>query len=186
MADFAPNFTARFRVKYTSLGKTHTQIWRLSSAVDDPTGIADKVGLYYEDLSPVLFADLTIVSADFAPADSDIFLPAPTPVFGGGDVAVIGSVATDAALSLSFVGRSTLGGKARMFQYGTTFRNAVITAVGVDWKVTSAENASISAAIVRLNETSPAIVANDDSVATWYEYANIKYNDRWVRRMRRG
>lgn len=186
MADFAPNFTARFRVKYSSLGKSHSMIWRVASSVTDPTGISAKVGLFLDDMAPVLFNDFTVVSADFAAADSDIFLPAPTPAFGGGDVNVTGSVPTDAAVSLSFVGRSTLGNKARMFLYGTSFRDAVTTTVGRDWRVTSAENAAVSAAIVRINETAPAIVGNDDAVATFYEYANIKYNDRWVRRMRRG
>ena len=74
MADFAPNFTARFRMKYSSLGKNHSMIWRVASSVTDPTGISAKVGLVLTDLAPILFDDFTVIAADFAPADSDIFL----------------------------------------------------------------------------------------------------------------
>jgi hypothetical protein len=186
MADFAPNFTARLRVNYSSLGKSHSQIWRVASSVTDPTDIAAKAVLFYSDLAPVRFNDWTIVSASFAPADSDVFLPASIGTPTAGSVSTSGAVLTDPAVSISFVGRSTLGNKARMFLYGTTFRDVVTTSVGADWRVTSAENAAISAAIVRLNETSPSLVANDDAIASWYEYVNVKYNDRWVRRMRRG
>jgi hypothetical protein len=186
MADFAPNFTARFRIKYTSLGKSHSMIWRVASSVTDPTGIAAKITLFLTDLAPVRFNDWTLVGGEFALADTDVFLPSPITAPATGSVSTSGAVLTDPAVSISFVGRTTLGNKARMFLYGTTFRDVVTTSVGADWRVTSAENAAISDAIVRLNETSPAIVGNDDAVATWYEYVNVKYNDRWVRRMRRG
>jgi hypothetical protein len=73
-----------------------------------------------------------------------------------------------------------------MFLYGTTIPSGVRTATIWDFKVLSSEIAAISDAIVRLNETGPAIVANDDSIVSWYEYVNFKYNDRWVRRLRRG
>lgn len=186
MADFAPNYTARYRIRYTSLGKSHSMTFRVASSVTDPTGIAAKVGLILNDLEPILFSDWTIVGADFALADSDVFLPAVLPDAPTGGVSAGGAVATDAAAAISFVGRTTLGGRARMFLYGTFVGAVVRTAVSNDWRLTSAENASISAAIVRLNETSPALVGNDDAVALWYEYVNIKYNDRWLRRMRRG
>lgn len=186
MADFAPNFTARYRLKYTSLGKSHSMLWRQSSAVTTGETIAEKVGLFLDDLAPILFNDFTITGADFALADSDVFLPSFVPAFGGGDVPIVGAAQSDAAVSLSFVGRSILGGKARMFLYGTNTGAIVRTDDSNDFRLTSAEDASISAAIVRLNETGPIIVANDDSEVVWYEYVNIKYNDRWVRRMRRG
>ena len=186
MADFAPNFTARFRVRYSSLGKSHSMMWRVASSTTDPTAISAKVGLVLDDLAPLLFNDFTIIAADFALADTDVFLPAPSPAFGGGDVSAAGGVPNDAAVSVSFVGRTTLGNKARMFLYGTNSGAVMRTTTAQDFKLTSAESAAVSAAIVRINETGPAIVGNDDAVASWYEYVNVKYNDRWLRRFRRG
>jgi hypothetical protein len=186
MADFAPNYTARYRFNYTSLGKSHSMTWRLASGVTDPASLATKIGLMLDDLTTFIWDDFAITAASFAPADSDIFLPAVMPTFGGGSVAVATSVLSDSAGHISFVGRSALGGKARMFLYGTTIPSGVRTATIWDFKVLSSEIAAISDAIVRLNETGPAIVANDDSIVSWYEYVNFKYNDRWVRRLRRG
>jgi len=186
MPDFAPNYTARYRIRYTSLGKSHSMTWRVASSVTDPAGIAAKVGLFLADLEPILWNDWTLTGADFALADSDVFLPAVLPDAPTGAVSTSGSVSNDAAISLSFVGRSTAGLKARMFIYGTDGAAFLRVADGQDFRLTSAEEPAISDAIVRLNETSPAIVANDDAVATFYEYVNIKYNDRWLRRFRRG
>jgi hypothetical protein len=186
MADFAPNFTARYRIRYTSLGKTHSTTWRLVNTVTDPSGVASKMGLFLADLAPNLYSDWTIVGADFALADSDVFLPAVEPANPTGAVSTGGAAGSDAAFQMGFVGRSTAGGRARFFIFGTNIAADVRDVVGNDFRVKSAELASISAAIVRLNETAPALVANDNHVATWYEYANMKYNDRWVRRLRRG
>jgi len=186
MADFAPNYTARYKVRYSSLGKSHSMTWRVSSSVTDPTGIAAKVGLFLADMEGVLFDDWTVIGADFALADSDIFLPATPPDQPTGAVGVTGAHATDATFQIGFVGRSALGGKARMFLYGTNYAQNVASGETDDWRYTSAESPAVSDAIVRLNETSPALVANDDSIAVWYEYVNLKYNDRWLRRLRRG
>lgn len=186
MADFAPNYTARLRVKYTQGGKSHSQTWRAPSTEDDPAGLVAKVGDYYGDIDGILFDDFEITGADWALADSDVFLPVTPPTSPTGAVAFSGFKPTDAACYVGFVGRTLLGGKARLFQYGTNYGANIRTGAFDDWRVTSAEAAAISAAVVRLNETSPSLVGNDDAVAVWYEYANIKYNDRWVRRQRRG
>lgn len=186
MADFAPNYTARLRVKYSQGGKSHSQTWRVASSVTDPAGLVSKVELYYADIEGILYDDFTITGADWALADSDVFLPVTPPASPSGAIGIAGFKPTDAAAYIGFVGRSTLGGKARIFQYGTNYGSNIRTGAFDDWRVTSAEAAVISDAVVRLNETAPALVANDDAVVVWYEYANVKYNDRWVRRMRRG
>jgi len=186
MADFAPNYTARYRVRYSSLGKTHSCTWRVASSVTDPAGVADKFGLFLADMQGSLWEDFTVIGADFAEADSDVFLPAVAPDNPTGAVAVAGSFVSDAAFQLSFVARTALGGKARFFLYGTNDVELMRDAKGNDLKLLSSESTQISNAVVRLNETSPALVGNDDSIASWYEYVNMKYNDRWVRRLRRG
>lgn len=186
MADFAPNFTARYRFRYTSLSKSHSMLWRLKSPVTDPAPLVDKIGLFLEDLAPVLWNDFTITTAEFAPANSDVFVPAASPTFGGGDNVLTGSFPSDAATAISFVGRSLAGQKARMFLYGTNLAAVYRSTLGNDFRITASESAAIAAAIVRLNETAPVIAANDDNSTVWYEYVNVKPNDAWVRKLRRG
>ena len=115
MADFAPNYTARYRVRYSSLGKSHSMTWRVVSSVTDPTGIAAKVGLFLADLEGVLFDDWTVVGADFAEADTDVFLPATPPDQPTGAIAASGGFPQDACFQVGFVGRTALGQGA--FEY---------------------------------------------------------------------
>jgi hypothetical protein len=160
--------------------------WRVADSVTDPTGVAAKFSLFLEDVAESLWTDWTVVGADFAPADSDIFLPAPPPDQPTGIVATNPAFLGLAAWAMSFVGRSTLGGKSRFFLYGTNCGQLADNTEGVDYKLLSTEFSFIGDAVTRLNETSPILVANDDSPVVWYDYVNIKPNDRWVRRLRRG
>lgn len=186
MPDYAPNYTARYRLRYQTVGKSHSMTWRQPASETEDTDIAAKVGLFLNDLADSLWDDFTIIGADWALADSDVFLPGSLPSFDGGNVASSGQSPSDAAFAISFVGRTISGNKARMFLYGLNFPTMVRTSSGNDFKIVSAEASTVSDAIVRLNETSPPIVGNDNTTAIWYEYVNIKYNDRWVRRLRRG
>jgi hypothetical protein len=53
-----------------------------------------------------------------------------------------------------------------------------------DWRLTSAESAGVAAAVALLN--SSAIPANNNMPASWALYANLKVNDYWLKRARRG
>lgn len=186
MSDFAPNFTPRLRIRYTSLGKTHSQIWRVVRGVTDPSGLVGKVHSYLNAMVPALWSDFTILGADWALEDSDVFLPVtpPAAVTGANDAS--GAHTTDAAFAFSFVGRSSAGAKHRVFQYGTTGAGAFGSVLANDFRLNVAESAPIAAAVTALNELSPAVAANDGFGVTWYPYANMKYNDNWVKRLRRG
>lgn len=186
MADFAPNYTARYRLRYSFFGTSHSMMWRVASTVTDPTALTAKIALFLADIQASLWSDWAVEGAEFALADTDLFLPttAPASPTGAGDISARRN--TDKAFSVSFIARSTGGNKGRMFLYGTSMVTGVRDTVGNDFRLTSAESADVSAAIVRLNETSPALVCNDDNTAIWYEYVNMKYNDRWLRRLRRG
>jgi len=186
MADFAPNFTARLRLRYSTLSKTHSLMWRAVNTVTDPSGLISKLGLFLGDLEPLLYDDWTILGTDFALADSDVFLPVANPTAPTGAFSSAAAPRAAAAIPISFVSRSTAGGKGRFFLYGTGLAQTLFDATEGDYRISSAEDANISAAIVRLNETSPALVCNDNHTAIWYEYVNIKPNDNWVRKQRRG
>lgn len=186
MADFAPNYTARYRMRYTSLSKNHALTWRVLNTVTDPAAVAAKMELFLADMEGRLWTDFTVVGADFALADSDVFLPCVAPASPTGAATTNPAYAAHAADAISFVSRSAAGGKGRFFLYGTNYGRTEDTAEQVDWRITSGEDATIAAGVARLNETSPSLVCNDNHVAVWYEYANFKPNDRWIRRLRRG
>jgi len=186
MADYAPNYTARYKVTYSTLGKTHSVQWRLEAGTTDPAPCATKMGLFLADLAPALYEDWTVLHAEFALADSDVFLPAVAPdqPTGAGDVDPDRSA--NAAIAVSWIARSIAGGKGRFFLYGLSFDALMFTGTGKDYRYYSTESTYVDDTVVRLNETSPALVCNDNEPAVWYEYVNQKPNDRWVRKLRRG
>jgi len=187
MADFAPSFTARYKLRYSSLSHTHVEMWRIARGAG-ATGLSNmilKVAAFLNTVTAARYTDFTLLSATYAPEDSDIFLAAALPSgVSAGTVAVPANPLSQSTLSLSFVGRSLAGQKARMFLYGCDLSPEVASASLDNFRVTSAENGAILNAIAVLNNGSPNIVASDGNNVTWYAYANTKYNDFWVRKSR--
>lgn len=186
MPDFAPNYTFRYKVKYIGNGHAHHMLWRYAPAttIASLPGIRLQVQDFLNALDPANFYnDFNILGADYALADSDVFLPAvPIPAFSG-SVSTAGRPDSAAASALSFPGRSSLGHRATFFLFGTIFQP--VTAAGaLDFRVLGTENANISDAVGILNDTDPPITANDGVEVVWYPYANMKYNDYWVRQVR--
>jgi hypothetical protein len=186
MPDFAPNFTPRYRVRYSSQGKSHRMQFRVARGVTDPTGIATKVGAFLAALEDGLYADWTVLGADFALTDSDIFLPVDPPTSPSGGVSLSGITVAAAAGSISFPGRSANGLRAVIYVYGSGFNVNVGRATDADFRMLATESSIISDAIAALNELSPAVVGNDGATATFYPYVNMKFNDHWVRKLRQG
>jgi len=188
MADFAPNYTARYRVRYTVLGKNHKMQFRLARGTSDVGNIALKVAAYLSALSPTLFTNFTVLGAEFAPEDSDIFLPVAPPVgFSPPALAIPGAPISEQSLAWSFVGRSIGGLQCRLFLYGAGSGPENVGAPAVtfdDWRLTSVQSGIVNNAVIVLNNSSPSLVGNDNQTAVWYPYANFKYNNYWVRRTR--
>ena len=187
MANYAPNYTARYRVRYSVSGAVHTLTLRVDPAAQTIAGVsaagAANVNDIFSALSSVLFSDFVVLGADAAVQDSDIFLPATTLPTAFGEVA-----ANDVAwqpLNLSFVGRSSAGGRAIFHVYGVA-TNPLATGTGEnDYRLTPAENTAIGNVPSILN-TNGNTLANDGEQVTWYPYANIGFNAYWQRRRRRG
>jgi hypothetical protein len=186
MADYAPNYTPRYKVRYTTLGATHTMQFRVGRGTTDFTGIAGKVSSFLEELSTQLFSDWTVVSAQGALEDSDVFLPAPLPSFTPSTNVPPGLTSVPRPVSISFPGRSTAGLRAILFVYGSTFFPSTGASLYADYRITSAENATIAASVTALSELAPVLVANDNETVVWYDYANLTLNDYWLRRVRAG
>lgn len=188
MPDFAPNYTFRYKLRYRGNGQTHHMLWRCpaTATVAAIPAIVQNVEDFLGAIgSGNFYADFAILGASYALADSDVFLPAePLPVFAG-SVNIDGRPESLQALALSFVGRSNIGQRAAFFVYGTVF-NAITSAGSLDFRLHPAENANIGDAVNVLNASAGAsmLVANDGVEVVWYPYANIKFNDYWVRQVR--
>lgn len=188
MADFAPNYTVRYRVRYSTLGHTHVMLWRIQRGTFGANlgALVAKVTAFLNDLTAARYTDWTVLGADAATEDSDIFTPATAPTPAAGTAVIPADPISEGILSTSFVGRSYAGQKTRLFVYGLLLApEVVLGATPFDnFRVTGAELASIATAVGRLNNNSPALVGSDNVNTTWYSYVNTKYNDFWLRKIR--
>lgn len=186
MADFAPNFTARYRVRYSVLGHTHTMQWRIArgAGVAGLNAMILKVAAFLNAMTVSRYTDWTVLGATYAAEDSDIFLPAGAPTVSAGTATIPTDPLSESILSTGFVGRSVLGQKARVFVYGVATGPEIAAASVDNFRLTAAESTEINNAVVVLNNGSPNVVASDDANVSWYSYANTKYNDFWLRSIR--
>lgn len=187
MPDFAPNYTARFRMAYTVAGASHHLTWRLPSTTlfAGLVAVANKLHAFLDALDAKIYSDFTTTGYSYALADSDVFLPYTFAVWANGGVSPAGIPPSQKALALSFPGRSVAGHRAVFFLYGVA-TNPTGDPDSGDFRIHNVEDAAISLATGVLNETPPNLVANDDEEVVWYPYANVKFNDYWTRRVRQG
>ena len=186
--DFAPPDTARYRVRYRVLGKGHNLTVRPPNTmtIADAEAVATKMHAFFEAIKAHLYNDFTIVNAQWCERDSEVFLPCEAPAATTGGVSTSGITGVAGAISMGFVGRGALGSKAGFYLYGHNYDVPVNSAAEADFRLAATEVPVVSAAITALTELSPSFVAIDGSVVNWYPYVNLKYNDRWVRKLRQG
>lgn len=186
MADHAPTYTPRFRIKYSTCGATHHMTWRLPRSESDPSSYAGKAKTFLDALASLRYVDWTFLGAEFAEVDSGVFLPTAMTAPVAGTQSVPGVVGQARPNAVSFVGRTTLGKRAVFYLYGLIVKPREDSAVYNDWRVTTLELAALSTAIGVLTETPPQLCGNDGATVNWYPYVNVKANDYWVRRARQG
>lgn len=184
MPDFAPNYTPRYKLRYSANGKVHTQLWRppTTSTIADAATFALFVSGYYAALAPLLYTDIAAIDASWAEADSDIFLPCATATLLGSGFPGP-APASQTPYTLSFVGRSTAGLRWVLYQYGGILYpegNANL----YDYRASAADYVEIGDTQAFLNGESGTFVANDDNPVLVKPYANLKANDYWVRKAR--
>lgn len=189
MADYAPNYTSRYRMRYRALGQVHTAQLRIARSHPGPA--AQGVVMFQDLLETIagkLVADWTVLGADVAAADSDIFLPSSSIPMQP----TVSAVAADESYKpvyLSFVGRSTSGLRAALFIYGINFAPTGADNTSNDYRILSTEDSAIASAVAVLNNGSGSaanLVANDDAPVVWYPYANMGFNSYYQRKARRG
>jgi len=187
MPDFAPDYTARYRVRYTDGTANHTQTWRYPGAGDGPElgAVSLAVLNYYTAMSPKLWDDFALLAVSYALKDSSIFLPLAVGT-------VVGTVAPAGlrkkmhkANALSFIGRTNGGHRVVFYQYGFV-QYVGESSVTEDFRIFASEDGDIDNAIAALIAAGADLVGNDGQAVNWYPYVNVGENDYWKGKVRNG
>jgi hypothetical protein len=183
MADFAQNYTPRYRVNYRVGGNEHSFIWRVPRGTTrgDVTPYATRATLFLDALEDLRYASWTVLGAEWAEQDTDIFLPttAPTPV-AGASTEIGSSVAkfiTQYRFESRSVGPAGARGSFSIFGLSLDIDDSIMS----NFRVHGIENGTISTALGVLTEVGgPVLVCVDGATALWRPYVNVKINDHWV------
>jgi hypothetical protein len=188
MADYAPNFTPRYVFNYTSAGAPHSMQVRVArGTVRADAAVTSKLAVVLSSMSTALLIGFAVTSGTYYPEDGDIGFP----VVLGDLIEVEGSSAvvpnaTYRAVQLRFEGRGDQGGRTSLSVFGTVFVDLDGDPILRDFRILSSENVPIASVITALSELAPQFVAMGSTTTVWKSYANVKFNDAWVRKIRAG
>lgn len=184
MADFAANYTNRYRLHYTAVGKPHVMVFRGSNtpAALDPDLVTD-VEDFLNALQPIRLTTWLLTGAEYAQAGSSIFLPAVLPTIDGGGASV--AAAGLAALNINFQGKSANGNRGALYIYGVNVDPIEVGSArpSEDYRLYPGEDDDVAAALAVLN-LSVNIRGIDGSSMFWHQYANVNVNSHWQRKLR--
>lgn len=183
MADFAANYTPRYRVNYRVGGNDHSFIWRVPRGLtrSDVPDYRDHATAFLNALTVLRFASWTVLSAEWAEQDTDIFLPTAAPAPDVGASTEIGASVAKFITQYRFESRSVgpAGARGSFSIFGLSLD--INDAINSNFRIFGIENATISLALGVLTEVSgPTLVCVDAAFALWRPYVNTKINDHWV------
>lgn len=188
MADFAPNYTPRYRVRYKVGGKNHSFTWRYergATAATTAEAAQGRAQVFLNALDALRYVSFQILGADWANTDSDVFLPTLAPVINEGLVTEIGSSTAKMITQYRFEARAVTGSRYSFSLFGLSLD--IDDALSSDFRISGTENADLSAARGALTEIGGApLVAISGASLVWKPYVNVKINDHWLKRARLG
>jgi len=182
MADYATINTGRYRVRYSAIAKTHVTTFRIGRTSIPQATVVAQVETFLNALAPVRTLDWTVLGADSAGADSELFFPAapaPAPVAG---TQGIGSLARSPVF-ISFQGRSTAGSRASLYIYGVGLDPVSGEASQLDYRIMTNESVWCTDAVNALNN-STVFTAIDGLPVIWKPYVNVGVNAYYQRKKR--
>lgn len=184
MTDYAPTFTSRIYVQYSSLGKIHTLSLRYEDADDPPrSDIQDGLIAFLNSTAPWRFEDWTVLETSYSLAGSSVRIPfiLPDPITEGEATLLPTSYRPVYA---SFVGKSSAGARTGCYLYGIGLDPAKPTEDALmDYRLTGAEDATTATIIATLSAC-PGLVSIDGLDVNWRNYVNLGFNAYYQRKAR--
>jgi len=184
MADFAANYTNRYRIRYQAVGKPHSITFRGENmaSILDPDLVTEAED-FLNALAPIRVNTWLLTGAEYAQAGSNFFLPATLPTITPG--AVTSVAAGRAALNINFQGLSSAANRGSLYVYGLDVDPIEVGTArpSEDYRLYPGEEANVAAALAVLN-LAVALRGIDGLAMHWHQYANVNINSHWQRKLR--
>lgn len=183
MADYASNFTARYKLRYSTYGDEHVMGLRLPAANAQSVNVQaaeDFIESWLLTTDNSRTNTWTVLGAEYSAANSSFFFPVGfgAPIAPGLVSAGVNDV--DEIVMTTWSGRSVGGHNGRFVAFGM-FWAQVTSATFQDWRLTAAEFADVNS--TRLLLQVAGLVGNDNlAMPFWNPTARVKVSDAWVNR----
>jgi len=163
--------TERWFLQYSVGGHQHTMMMRTEEGTSS-TDVSDAFDEFLTQIAPGASL-ITIVGLEVAAVNSDVRNPS---VWGGD--ATYGTGTPPAGydpVELTFTGRTTGGHKARVSFFGYD------GSIPDDFRLGAGDDANVDAARATLSANPGRWIAIDGLSVIWHPYANVGFNDHWVK-----
>lgn len=206
MTNFATNYTPRMRIRFTVDGVQQSSLLRLPRTPTPTTADFTNLAVAWEAATADLFgaaslepadskAQVDTLSAEYAAADEDLFLPLPG--YTGseiqeGDDSGGGPTPLTLATLVSVTGRTTGGGRIILFWQGMRLSTGD-GANYADWRISESEAASLTsvlddnfATIVGPPDNLFNLIGGPDGLGAAYfrRYLNVRVSARRINKQR--
>lgn len=188
MPDYAPNYTARYKLTYIAAGVVHDMTLRFargsvrSTVVTLGNEVADDL---FDALHLNMPTDVAAIGVETMMDDETYWTPSATiPTLTAGAHPPSTYSPVQKIISLTFPGKGG-SSKARVVIYGYFVEQDLTTGWALDMKILPAEDPRVAAAIDVL-QAAASLKAINNVNAVWYERATVKPNDFLLRLVRRG
>lgn len=185
MADYAPNFTFRHKLTYSFEGDQHECNTRWPSAGTLISNLAAANAFWLAVLTATAalrHTSFALVSAEYALADSNVFLPTELPDSPDPGTRVAASGSSSRIMHSIWPGRTLGGSKTRFMLFGLLWAVADSTEA-VDFYVTPAENTVVEDVAIAI-EVGSMVGPDDENIILVRRRVAYKQNDAWVNKRR--
>lgn len=183
MATHAPNYSNRYKVRYTANGKDHVMTFRYGlTPAAPPTDLVTAVSNFIAALSPKLTSTWAILSAGYIQAGDTAEFPTTLPTGAGAGTA---GTQGDVPRYWSFTGRGVDATPVAIYVYGATLDPADGTPSAQDYRILSSEDTDVASAIAEL-QGAAQITSITGLPVTFNPYANVAYSGYWQKKLRKG
>lgn len=189
MPNFAPNYTSRYKLSYSSGSWSGSSTFRFPASFGGtpPTGFVNAIGGLFLLLGERMFDNFAYTGAVVIPANENQGIPAPVPtnavnVRAASPFGPEAETPEDPCFQVNYAGKS--GTTNVRLSFGGFAAGAWIVNSGPEpWRTAAADDlllAQTLAAIVSI----PNLVGSNNQTVTMSSYVNYLYNYAYVRKLR--
>lgn len=189
MPNFAPNYTSRYKLSYSSGSWSGSSTFRFPASFGGtpPTGFINGVGTFFFTLATRFFENFAYTGAVIIPANENQGIPSTTPtnavnIRAESPFAVSEETPEDPCFQVNYAGKAGTT-NVRLSFGGFAAGSWIVNSGPEPWRTAAADDAVLANSLAALVSI-PNLVGSNNQTVTMASYVNYLYNYAYVRKLR--